>query len=517
MHLVNCDNPKYIFNKYTKEWVRVRCGVCDTCKVSKAADWVTRIDLENFLHKYCFMVTLTYDNEHLPAYFFDDSMDSVVLNRDESKCIPLSHFYDYIYNNKPEQIQKELDYLRSRLIHPLGLPVLYKKDISDFFKRLNKITHDRITETFENYRYFCCGEYGPTSYRPHYHLLVWFDDDEIARRFSEILLQAWPLGRSDASAVFSNGGRSYVAQYVNMSCHLPSFYQISGFRPSHQESKQPTIGCDVLLDSQIRDLYDRIPVKRNIYKPSSQRYVLLPVSNSIKNRFFPKFTGYHLFNDFERTRIFGVFQFLDNEKRDFQAFKDFASSFVLSEKRSSFGNDGRIVFSYIMYLYEQSERDIERFENCLRRWYFISKRVCYYASLLNVRLETLVSRIFEFWKKFDYECLISFYEFQESYAKQNPFTDLVCMYPDFYRMLKFYIDNPKERPFYIDVALNQFDIFDVQDIPDYKETFDYINMSEKNFSIYKDTHKRQFVNAYRDSKLFESDRTLAVILQNYQS
>ena len=192
MHLLNCENPKYIYNKYIKEFVRVGCGKCPTCLNNRSYEWVTRVQLESFAHKYTYMVTLTYDDEHLPAFFFADDIHHVVLNRDESICIPLNHFYDYIYaykgTDRESVIQLELDYLRDRLIHPLGLPALYKKDISDFLKRINKYCYDKVTYQFENFRSFCCGEYGGSTYRPHYHLLVWFDDDRICRCFQQILL-----------------------------------------------------------------------------------------------------------------------------------------------------------------------------------------------------------------------------------------------------------------------------------------------------------------------------------------
>ena len=529
MHLVNCEHPKMIFNKYTKEFVRVRCGTCSTCQVSRAADWVLRVDLENAVHKYCFMVTLTYDDDHLPAFFFNDKMDSMVLNRDESICIPLNHLYDYIYQNDEDTITKELDYLRSRLIHPLGLPACYPKDISDFFKRLNINTKNYVTGTFENYRYFCCHEYGPSTYRPHCHMLVWFEDDSIARLFPDLLLKSWSFGRSDASAVYSNGGRSYVSQYVNMSCHLPSFYKIRGLRPSHQESKFPSIGSDVVLDSQVRKLYDSIPVKRDIYKSSSQRYVCLPVSNAVKSRFFPKLQGYYRMSDSVGVKLYGAYALCPHKQSSFEDFygyvrglhrnfemSDYVRSYFALEKGFPFGSDERLLIDYFSFLSSLSA-DEDSLRNSVRRWYFISKRICYYASLLNCRLDYLVSRIFEFWKKFDYECLKSMYELQQSYVQSHSFSHLVVMYPDFYRNLCFYVENPSERPFYIDAAMNSFDIFDLEDIPDFKKLPDYLSMKENNQSIYKDTHKRMAINSYLEKRLIDADPELYSIVKTYQS
>lgn len=518
MHLVNCEHPKYVYNKYTREYVRVACGQCDSCRIMRAYKWVQRLDLESQVHKYTYMVTLTYSDENLPALFFSDDMTSLVLNRDEQVCIPLDDVLDYINLNVDSvtQYDKELDYLRDRLLHPLGLPIIYKKDISDFFKRLNINTCNYVTQTFENYRYFCCHEYGPTTYRPHSHMLVWFDNDSIAQRFPELLRQAWSLGYSDASCVYSNGGKSYVAQYVNLTCHLPKIYTFRGLCPSHQESKFPPIGCDVVLDSEIRSIYERILTKRNLWNTTSRRYIFIPISPAVKSRFFPKLQGYSDLSDPERIVVYGAYEELCGKECSFEEFKNNVYSVALSVKAFPAQSRYGILTEYYNRLASVADGDIESLSNSLRRWYFISKRICYFSFLLNVSVRWLVSRIIEFWKKVDYEMLLEFYEFQEVYAKTCSPSELVVMYPEFYRTLKDYV-NVVDRPFYIDVALAQFDIYSVSDIPDYKDTFDYQAMKNKNYNIYKDTHKRQFVNAYRDGLLSVEDNQLALILKNYQT
>lgn len=516
MHLVGCERPKYVFSKQRNEFVRVACGKCDTCRMQKSYDWINRIEFEDVQHKYCFMVTLTYDDDHLPALFFSDDMENLVFNRHPSECIPLISLLDIVYRNKDQKvIDKELGYLSGRLRHSLGLPILYKKDISDFCKRFNKYCFDHVTHEFENFRYFCCGEYGPSVYRPHYHLLVWTSHDSIARRFQEILSSTWTFGISDHSAVYSDAGRAYVSQYVNMSQHLPSFYQFRLLRPGHQESKQPPIGSYEVLDSQIRGIYYRNAIKRTVYNSKVSGFSDVPYPKSYQNRFYPKLQGYNYLLDSDRVVLYGLYSFLPKEKRTFSGFKDFIRE-TIEPVAESIAGYVKIIFSlYLNYLRDNSET-YESFESALKRWYYISKRICMFAYLSGYTVKQLVFKIDDFYKKCDYDCLCQFYTFQESYAQVHKVADLVVMYPDFYRLAKHYLSSNEQRPFYIDAALAHFDLYDINDLPDYKETFDYVSMSSLSKTIYKDTHKRHAINAYLDNSLVLSDPSLYQIIKDYQ-
>ena len=88
MHICECENPKYIYNPYLGEDVRIGCGKCPSCLNQKASSWVSRLIQEGRAHKYSFMVNLTYDDLHLPKLFFDDTFENLVSD-DRSLCIPL--------------------------------------------------------------------------------------------------------------------------------------------------------------------------------------------------------------------------------------------------------------------------------------------------------------------------------------------------------------------------------------------------------------------------------------------
>ena len=91
------------------------------------------------------------------------------------------------------------------------IPFLNYVDVQNYIKRLrkhlSKYTNEKIS-------FYAVGEYGPVHFRPHFHLLLFFNSEEISEVIRECHFKSWKLGRSDIQR--SNGGcASYVASYVN--------------------------------------------------------------------------------------------------------------------------------------------------------------------------------------------------------------------------------------------------------------------------------------------------------------
>lgn len=108
------------------DYIDVPCGKCIGCRLAYSRDWANRCMLEAKEHEHNYFITLTYDDEHLP----------------------ISHYID---ENTGELC---------------SIPTLRKRDLTLFYKRLRKrLGYDGI-------RYFSCGEYGDTTYRPHYHAIM---------------------------------------------------------------------------------------------------------------------------------------------------------------------------------------------------------------------------------------------------------------------------------------------------------------------------------------------------------
>jgi len=80
------------------------------------------------------------------------------------------------------------------------------------------------------------GEYGPVHFRPHFHLLLFTNSEEVTKVIRECHTKSWTLGRSDFQ--LSNGGAaSYVASYINSLHNAPLLYRsCSGFKPRSRAS-----------------------------------------------------------------------------------------------------------------------------------------------------------------------------------------------------------------------------------------------------------------------------------------
>lgn len=111
------------------------CGQCMTCRINQRRVWTARLCLEDQVNGPGLFVTLTYDDDHCPGE-------------------------------------------------------LRKDHVQKYFRSLRKIGYQ--------FRYFCVGEYGEKTLRPHYHLLLFRSCNE---RYHE-----WKIGfREDISRVWKSG------------------------------------------------------------------------------------------------------------------------------------------------------------------------------------------------------------------------------------------------------------------------------------------------------------------------
>ena len=235
--LGRCEHPKYIKNKYTGELVEVPCGKCNKCLLNKCNSGMLLCSIEEAYHRYCYFVTLTYADEHLPVVFPEVFDTSVNLLGEPAGSQNFSFFtttkrvikefgtdvlHQGIYD--VEYITKYMERLKVR---QGGIPFLFYKDIQLYVKRVRKHLAKISTSPI---RYYAVGEYGPKTFRPHWHLLFFFDDRQQASYFSQVAVQCWKYGRVDYS-VSRHSTASYLAGYVNNYSCVPSILQARPFRP----------------------------------------------------------------------------------------------------------------------------------------------------------------------------------------------------------------------------------------------------------------------------------------------
>lgn len=280
----HCQHRSFITNKYTGNRIAVDCGQCDYCIHKRAQKASMRVKTAGSAFEHCWFVTLTYDNEHIPlfncnVYYseYDDvlSDSGVVHGYEKHAYVPVSKFcttdpqrlqHIYFtqvqgtvpYNRETGQYESirdnwflSMDAIRSFIgktqsATPYGkdgelsrkygnnlIPYLNYVDVQNYIKRLrkhlNRYTNEKIS-------FYAVGEYGPVHFRPHFHLLLFFNSKEIADVLRECHSKSWKLGRSDIQR--SNGGcSSYVASYVNSLASAPSLYRsCRSFKPRSRAS-----------------------------------------------------------------------------------------------------------------------------------------------------------------------------------------------------------------------------------------------------------------------------------------
>lgn len=306
-----CTNQRYIFNRYSRKAVLVKCGHCPACLQEKACARANRIR-NNFDGSHiALFVTLTYTNDFVPyvrrSDLFSDSLD-VHVYRNCTGRFTYSRFFGLSFKKVREITILDSVYVpeESRLdgsvrdlpsLNGLGhdyVGVTYYPDLQNFFKRLRQILI-RDYEKEPDFSYYSCSELGGHTYRPHFHALLFIrpDDEEI---FRCAILKAWPYAdkrRTKKYIEIAKDASSYVASYVNSNTSLYPLFQVSAFKPSHSMSK----GFGVVLDCfSLRSILSKID-QRDLHYYSRKKFdgtsqsVPLSLPEYVVNRYFPRFKG----------------------------------------------------------------------------------------------------------------------------------------------------------------------------------------------------------------------------------
>lgn len=249
--VTRCQHPRTVVNKYTHEPVVVSCGHCPSCLLRRSAVQTNLLTTYSAQFRYIYFVTLTYAPRFLPTLEVsvvetctDDIADvSCVPNIDDLDAgDPNTYLFGFrsvprsasvkLKSSTVERIfrdpeirfsypmkSKDLLFILGKVNHnvPNRIPYVCNRDLDLFLKRLRSYYPD------EKIRYYAVSEYGPVSFRPHWHLLLFSNSERFSETILENVSKAWSYGRCDAS--LSRGfAAPYVASYVNSFVALPDFY-----------------------------------------------------------------------------------------------------------------------------------------------------------------------------------------------------------------------------------------------------------------------------------------------------
>ena len=249
--VTRCQNPRTVVNKYTHESVVVPCGSCPSCLLRRSSIQTNLLTTYSAQFRYAYFVTLTYAPRFLPTLkisVIETCTDDVAdvpcvpnindLDADDPntylfgfRSIPRSAsvklktstvervFKDpevkFTYPMKPKDLLSILEKVKHTV--PNRIPYVCNRDLDLFLKRLRSYYPD------EKLRYYAVSEYGPTSLRPHWHLLLLSNSERFSETICENVSKAWSYGRCDTS--LSRGYAAlYVASYLNNFVALPDFY-----------------------------------------------------------------------------------------------------------------------------------------------------------------------------------------------------------------------------------------------------------------------------------------------------
>ena len=252
----HCQHRSFITNRYNGARIAVDCGQCDYCIHKKAQKASMRVKTAGSAFKYSYFVTLTYDNEHVPLMsckvLHSDYDDAIGISGDihfgyeHHKYIPVSEyqcddnsilrhiFFEQVQGTVPfdREIKEyvpvkdnwflSMDAIRSfihktqsvdKTDYPASgqygrdnlIPFLNYADVQNYIKRLRKYLYKQLG-SYETLHFYAVGEYGPVHFRPHYHILLFTNSEEVSKVLRCCHDKSWKFGRSDFQ--ISRGGAS---------------------------------------------------------------------------------------------------------------------------------------------------------------------------------------------------------------------------------------------------------------------------------------------------------------------
>jgi hypothetical protein len=218
------------------------CGKCPACVRRRVSGWAFRLNKQSEQSNSAHFVTLTYNDEH---------------------------------------IKKTKN----------GFETLVKKDVQDFFKRLRKLTKQKIS-------YYAVGEYGDTGERPHYHIILFNANPKIIEN-------AWKLNDTTLGNVhFGDVGDAsvgYTLKYISKDKKIPQFNGDDRQKEFALMSKG--LGAGYLTDNMVK-----WHTKGNI-----ENKVYLPLKDG-KKAAMPRYYKDKLYDKGQKFRI-GVFMRAESQKQ----------------------------------------------------------------------------------------------------------------------------------------------------------------------------------------------------------
>jgi len=199
------------------------CGQCLPCRINKSRLWQHRICLEAMSYDENAFVTLTYNEENLPE---DKSLN-------------------------PKHVQL-------------------------FLKRYRKKIHPK------KIRFFLVGEYGDKTERPHYHLMIFGDNN------NDAIDESWHLGYTYTGSVTPYSA-SYVAKYTIKALTKKDDRRLDGRHPEYMRCSKQNGGLGIQTISEIAEkLKTKKYGREKIIRELMQERKKFPLGRYLTQKLFEK-------------------------------------------------------------------------------------------------------------------------------------------------------------------------------------------------------------------------------------
>lgn len=344
--LTNCRHRKLVTSPYGDQ-VSVKCGRCPDCLNAKFRYLSNLTTQESENNLYALYFTLKYDEVHVPKlklvqryadgapfiHGYDITERPVQLvdyyTEEYGKWIPhystyyvpLSKKYkitryvqrngiktpvrELVHKSGQEKYNTSISINDCRLDDPLfqkfyekteitskqygklpryTLRYIRNKDGQDFIKRLRfqiSLLYD------EEIRYFLCSEYGPTTFRPHFHGILFYNSHELHQNIKDLVNECWSFGSLDTQFVTSAAGCcKYVAAYCNSLTHCPDYLRLDGIAPRSFHSRY----FGACSSTDVRDfIYEDIrrAVEPTVIPTANSDFQYTPTA-AMQHRLFPR-------------------------------------------------------------------------------------------------------------------------------------------------------------------------------------------------------------------------------------
>jgi hypothetical protein len=259
------------------------------------------------------------------------------------------------------------------------------RDYQLFAKRFRKYLFTKIG-FYEKISSYVVSEYSPRTFRPHFHILFFFDSDEVAKNIRQAVYQSWKLGRVDTQLARDSAG-SYVSGYLNSYVSLPGiftnvsftknksrFSKLFGYESFRQTVKTP--------EQAVERLSERIRFVRN----GKSCEFTPPVS--YLSRLLPRFVSYGSNFSIETKTVLRSIRGVLRLFRRNEPFKEETPT-----------NLSEFIHCYVVTLYEKYGYRYDTLPECLRVFLAYTrtqKEIYFFTDSLKNKL----SRPFYIYKRF---------------------------------------------------------------------------------------------------------------------